>query len=172
MRGKILRLVSPLLLIWSAMPAAAQTSRVMVDQIGDRRSSPARNVPTRPAGDRLASDNRSGGAAPSPTEALSSDLLAACQAGVAPPGIRCPRGLVGAGPTRPPGTAEGTLLQIFGVPENFTTTGGAASPTPARSGDAVAQEVAGAGNEGNLSNEAAGAVARQRPDSPPPSNPR
>ena len=150
--------------------APAQTSRVMVDQIGIRRAVPPRANPRVTQGDTLSSGTPSTGSALPQTEALTSDLLAACQAGVAPPGVRCPRsGGYGTAGT-PPATAEGTLLQIFGVPQSFTTAGGAPLE-PMTNADAVARELGTEGSQGQVSDEAAGAVQWQR-SSPPPNSPR
>lgn len=151
--------------------ALAQTSPALVDQISPRRTVPARRAttPTTATREIAAPSTNAQRQIASQTEALSSELLAACQAGVAPEGVRCPQAPANNGGGRPPGTAEGTLLQIFGVPRSFTTT----SDGPiegVQSADEIARQLAAEGGT-NPDSQAAAVAARQR-SSPPPTSPR
>ena len=170
MRRLALVLVSLAFFGQATAVAQAQSSRVLVEQINVRRSLPTRAAPPSAANrESLESATSSQRAEASQTDALSSELLAACQAGVAPPGVRCPEAMGNRSNARPPRTPEGTLLQIFGVPRSFTTRGSAPSST--NNANAVARELGAEGGQGNVSSEAAGAVQRQR-SSPPPTSSR
>jgi len=153
---------------FAACPAAAQpSSAIAIDQIPSRAATGTVSVAPVRGVSSSASAQESGKVPTIPPE-----VIAACQAAQAedrpaPEGIDCVAALQASAQAAEPETAEGYLLNLFGLRSDVTSGTGTQS-VDATSADTAARQLA----TGSITDSgAAAAIARQQA-SPPPTSPR